>query len=437
MNSRFKAALSTAVAAVMAFSMTACSDTGAKQEEASGEFTPKLDTEKAVMLDIAGFFGNFEALDQVENDFNEYYPNVVFSYEQIGATNIDEYIANNSYTDIFMTSDDNVRFPGLSDKYVGNRCADLAAAGVDTSAFSDEMLRTCYVDGKLLRVPMAQHIYGMAVNVTLLKKEGLSVPQNYSEFTAVLKTLKDKGYTPIQGPVNRVYSELIMNMADSIIGNDKELQDALYSGDESAVQKMRPVFERLQDIVDNGWTDLAVNQTYPDDNYDHAILSFFEGDVPFWICDTEKVSGMKKRESKSEAFSSSPFEYRFMFIPLGDNGFYEYREPWFGFSVNKDSEDFDYAAEFVRFLATETEINKMAEIKGVPFATETKAEGIYSIVSNPKNVQLSFINDGAIKPHITSFLGSKAKALGTGEISSAEEAAKQFVQECSTVSRED
>lgn len=59
MNNKFKAVLSTAVAAAMAFSMTACSNTSAKQEEASGEFTPKLDTKKTVTLDIAGFFGNF------------------------------------------------------------------------------------------------------------------------------------------------------------------------------------------------------------------------------------------------------------------------------------------------------------------------------------------------------------------------------------------
>lgn len=55
MNNKFKAVLSTAVA----FSMTACSNTSAKQEEASGEFTPNLDTKKTVTLDIAGFFGNF------------------------------------------------------------------------------------------------------------------------------------------------------------------------------------------------------------------------------------------------------------------------------------------------------------------------------------------------------------------------------------------
>ncbi len=51
-------------------------------------------------------------------------------------------------------------------------------------------------------------------------------------------------------------------------------------------------------------------------------MKFFEGDVPFWVCDTEKVSGMKKRESKSEVFSANPFEYEFTFAPMGDNGIY-------------------------------------------------------------------------------------------------------------------
>lgn len=70
-------------------------------------------------LEIAGFFGNFEALDQVENAFNEIYPNVTFSYEQNGGTDLDEYLKNNPYIEIFMTTDENVRFPGLTEKYAG------------------------------------------------------------------------------------------------------------------------------------------------------------------------------------------------------------------------------------------------------------------------------------------------------------------------------
>ena len=57
------------------------------------------------------------------------------------------------------------------------------------------------------------------------------------------------------------------------------------------------------------------------------------------------VSGMKKRESKSETFSANPFEYEFLYAPLGDKGAYAYQQPWYGFSVNKDSEEKDDAGK--------------------------------------------------------------------------------------------
>lgn len=122
-----------------------------------------------VILEIAGFFGNFEALDQVENDFNEYYPNVTFAYEQIGGTQISEYLYNNPFTDIFMTSDENIRFPGLKEKYTADRCAYLTGL-INESDVTENMLNTCYVDGKLLRIPMAQRLTGVVVNVGLLEK---------------------------------------------------------------------------------------------------------------------------------------------------------------------------------------------------------------------------------------------------------------------------
>ena len=65
------------------------------------------------------------------------------------------------------------------------------------------------------------------------------------------------------------------------------------------------------------------------------------------------VSGMKKRESKSETFSANPFEYEFLYAPLGDKGAYAYQQPWYGFSVNKDSEEKEIAVEFLHFMMQE------------------------------------------------------------------------------------
>ena len=62
--------------------------------------------------------------------------------------------------------------------------------------------------------------------------------------------------------------------------------------------------------------------------YDGSIMAFFEGDVPFYVCNAECVSGMKKRESKSETFHAAPFEYEFLYALLGDSGAYVYLESW-------------------------------------------------------------------------------------------------------------
>ena len=43
-------------------------------------------------METVGFFGNFEALDQVTNDFNRYYPDITFSYEQVGGRNLEAYL---------------------------------------------------------------------------------------------------------------------------------------------------------------------------------------------------------------------------------------------------------------------------------------------------------------------------------------------------------
>lgn len=427
MKGKIIRAAALAAAGITAFSMTACS--GSQKSEG---FAPRLDTEKSVTLDIAGFFGNFEALDQVVNNFNEFYPNVTVSYEQNGGSMLNEYMQNNPHIDIFMTSDENVRGEE-GDPDVLEYCADLSKEDIDLSAFKDGILDSCYVDGKLVRIPMSEYISGIVVNKTLLEKEGLTVPETYSEFLSVLAALKEKGYTPIQGAETHVYSCLVYNMAMSEIGTDAKLLEALKNGDDYAVEKFTEIFGKIGELVENGYTSHDINSTYPDDNYDGAILTFFEGNVPFWVCDSESVSGMRKRESKSEAFTAEPFEYEFMSAPVGENGAYEYYEPWYGFSVNKDSDVYDYAVEFIRFLAAGDQLNTMAEIKGVPSAANGSDDSRYAWFDGSHKTELSYVNDGTIMTYITASFTNTANSYGKGELSSAEEAANNFVSQCKAV----
>lgn len=396
-------------------------------------FAPRLDTEAAVDLEAGVFFGNFEALDQVINAFNEVYPNVTITYEQNSGNRLVDYMKNNSGIDIVMVDTPNVRYADWNDSYIFDQLADLRAEDVDVSAVKDEWLDVYTVDGKLVAVPMGLKMSGIVVNKTLLEKEGLPLPTNDSEFLDVCEKLKNVGYTPIQGPNDSVYGELACNLAMTELGNDPALLEALNNGGEEAVTAMTGVFDRLEELTDKGYIDVSVNADYPSDNYDGAILKFFEGDVPFWVCDTEKVSGMKKRESKSETFSADPFEYEFLYAPMADDGVCEFVEPWFGFAVSQNSDDYEYALEFLRFLAQEDQLNTLASVKGVPSATKNSSDARYEGIQNAENVAARYVNDGTILNHVKNYFKQTASGLGNGDYATTEDAARDYVQRCAEV----
>lgn len=412
------------ISMITVFGVCACSNKTKDNKSSSRDFSPMLDTKKETTLEIAGYMGNFEALDQVINDFNKYYPNVTVTYEQNDSYGLVDYLKNNEYVDIFMTDDTNVRGKNEEDRYAYDYCLDLKKENIDMGAIDSKMIDAGTVDGKLVRIPLAKNMCGMVVNETLLKKEGLEVPKTYSEFLNVCEVLKKKGYTPIQSSKNHIGSDMTFPMSMNILGKDDALIEKADSGDGSVADDFRPMFEKLDGIIKKGYISQKVNDTYPDDNYDGSILSFFEGNVPFWICTTECFSGMKKRETKSEAFIKNSFDYKFVGVPLSDDGVYNYEEPWYGFSVNKNSDNKDYAVEFMRFLTTEKEINTMAQIKGMPSVALKSSDDRYKDAQNPKKSAGKYVYDGKVKADVNSAVADMANQYCNGKFKNVDEAVK-------------
>lgn len=399
-----------------------------KKEEG---FEPRLDTDAKIQLDMIGFFGNFEALDQVMNDFNNIYPNVTYSYQQIGGSKEEAYLDANPDVDIFMTSSE---FLHKKDGTLAGRCMDLSEAGIDFSAVDERMLGNSCIQGHQLAVPMGQNIYGLIVNTSLLEQEGLSVPGNRAEFLDTLSALKEKGYVPVQGPSDKIYAELTANMVFSGLCDGQPLQKALKDGNRQAAEaELMPALELVDELISNGYTDPDINAGYPEDNYDQAILHFLEGDVPFWVCNTEKVSGIKKRESKSEAFQKAPFSYEFIDAPIGEDTPYCYREPWFGFAANKSGAHPEYAAEFIRFLSTREELEKMGNIKGIPSVVKDgTVPEIYKNVLDSEVTKHGCVNQGEVTPDMTEAWYSCITKYAGGEYASAQAMLDEYLDICET-----
>lgn len=358
-----------------------------KQEKEEG-FKPKLDTSTACKIKIVGTYSNFEALEAEFDRFNEFYPNVELSY-----TKIDDY--NNSIATVLNGNDaPNIFFSfswmtgNSSYDSVFEHMENLAdpSLGLDLECIRPGLLNKDS-QGRVLTVPIFSTSYGMMINNDLFEKEGLKVPTTYQELLDVCDAFSKKGYvSPMMGYSKKNSGALMHTIAYSIfagtLAQNPEVVDLANKCDPAAGEYMRPALVTLTDLIDKGCINLEECDKISD-NYTEVILRFFEGDVPMMICTGDTVSGTGKRESQSQAFTDHPFSYSFAPVPTTDKGGYFLDSPSVQFSVNNACSNLDMTNEFMRFLITNTELNRMASIKRLITPTKDFSfDKVYAPIGN-------------------------------------------------------
>ena len=409
------------VALMMVLCLSAC---GSEKQEASTEegFDPSLDTSTKCNITVAGGYDNFEALEAEFDSFNEYYPNVELTFTKVDDYNnmIGMVLDGNDAPDIYV----NYSWMYGRDQYKSSidHAENLAdpELGLDLDCIrSNIMLKT--KDDTIPMVPVFANTYGMLVNKNLFEKEGLSVPTTYKELVDVCAAFREKGYkSPMMGfskeETTSVFTLTSYPYFCETVADDADAVKKLNALDPSAGEYMRPTLEKLEQFLKDGCVDLDECAKI-EDNYEAVILRFFEGDVPMMLCSGDTVSGTKKRESQSEAFSKDPFEYTFAPVPISDEGVSFLDMSNLQFSVNKDSENLDMANEFMRFLITPEELNKMAQNKGLMAPTKDLSfNSMYaafgevpeSRVLSPEEIGLT--DDAVIQLRMAAF------GVGTGEM---------------------
>ena len=178
-----------------------------------------------------------------------------------------------------------------------------------------------------------------------------------------------------------------------------------------------PALEAVEQLIRTGCIDLEACSTI-EDNYSKVILRFFEGDVPMMICTGDTVSGTKKRESQSEAFTAAPFSYSFLPIPMTENGGYFIDSPSLEFSVNKDCENLDMTNEFMRFLITNKTLNEMASVKRLVTPTKDLSfDAVYAPFGQVPADRIISPEVLGVKDQLTVQIRVAAFRVGTGELS--------------------
>ena len=405
----------------MALSLTACGERIPGKTDAA--FVPSLDTGTSCSITVVGNYDNFEALETEFDRFNEFYPNVQLSYVKL-----------DDYNNVLGTALESSDKPNIFFSYawmIGNeKYASVSSHMEELSDASLGLQLDCIRPGlinhdaqdRVLLVPVFSRTYGMLVNNDLFRKEGVSVPTTWAELLAVCETLRGKGYeSPMMG-YSLKSSSCFMNtvaypmFAATLAANPDAL--ALANNlDPAAGEYMRPALEAVEQLIRTGCIDLEACSTI-EDNYSKVILRFFEGDVPMMICTGDTVSGTKKRESQSEAFTAAPFGYSFLPIPLTENGGYFIDSPSLEFSVNKDCENLDMTNEFMRFLITNKTLNEMASVKRLVTPTKDLSfDAVYAPFGQVPADRIISPEVLGVKDQLTVQIRVAAFRVGTGELS--------------------
>ena len=357
----------------MVFCFTSCSKkekTVAKEQESSVGFTPRLDTKTECSITVAGHYNNFEALEEEFNRFAQYYPNVQMTYvfmdgySKAASGILSTALAGSEAPDIFFT------YPWMGDWKDGEQIfaasENLAdpSLGIDLSCIRSNLLIKDDA-GSILSVPVYTTTYGMMVNEDLFAKEGIAIPKTYSELLAACEAFRKAGYeNPIMGynKGSDMLYPLFYPFFCAQVQNNETALSALNDMKPEAGEYMRSTLELAADFMSHGYINLE-NCNQLKDNYDAVILRFFEGDVPMMLATGNTVSGTEKRQAKSEAYTAHPFRYSFYPVPSTEEGGYFINAVSIGFGVNKNSKNLAMANEFMRFLVSTDELNRMAVAK--------------------------------------------------------------------------
>ncbi len=373
--------------ALVSVALTACAASPGSSGKSSGQasqqtsFAPSLDTTTKCSLSFVGSYDNFEALEAEFDKFNEYYPNVELSYTKIDDYNnlVSAALSSDKAPDIFFAQD----FMLESDSYdaLFKHAEDLSdpALGIDLSCVRSSLLCKDKA-GACPMVPIFSTTSGILVNEDLFKKEGVSIPTNYEELLAACDAFNKAGYpTPILTyNIPSTYGNLVGDLMYGGAAKNPEMVEKLNSLDPSAGEYMRPVLEKMDDMIKRGCINLDVCNSL-EDGYNALILRFFKGDIPMASSSADTASGTAKRESQSDEFTAHPFSYAFYPLTLTDEGACLIDKPSVQFAVNKESKNLDMANEFMRFLVSTQELNDIARAKRLPTVTQDLAfDGMYA-----------------------------------------------------------
>lgn len=131
--------------------------------------------------------------------------------------------------------------------------ADLTGQPLAKKLYPD-VLKTVTIDGKVYAVPFESTVWGYLYNKDIFDKLGLKVPNTLDEMKAVVKTLKDNGYTPFELAYQEQWVPQLMTaltLGGKVSGSIPDWVQRMYK-DQGSYKEVAEIFDVIDLIMKNG-----------------------------------------------------------------------------------------------------------------------------------------------------------------------------------------
>lgn len=207
------------------------------------------------------------------------------------------------------------------------------------------------VDGTAYTIPLKMAVYVMDVNVSLLERNGLEVPENYDEFMHCCQVLKERGITPIA--INRWWAMAVPVMARGLYPvyqaeNREELIAGLNSGDLKIGDYMIDGFRMFEEFLDKGYYggNLVMEEVDAIKANTQDREDFYNAKAAFRFC---YIEGLNASEPENGD------ECMFVPIPLLPDGGITLPSISTRLCINASSTNLEETVDFVEYLVSQRE----------------------------------------------------------------------------------
>lgn len=393
------------VIAILFSLCTGCSST--KTEKSTQSHNAKLDTSEEIVLNVCGGWSDCKAIENASKAFNKIYPNCTVQYEYL--QNYDESLVKRlsespKTIDLFFAmsgQEDSPYFPYQQELY--------SLENVDLSNANESLVRNFTLKNKdesgkqqLYALPLGGELRGIFVNKTLLSKMNLEVPTNAKELLNACEVLKNGGYVPMNGNPGIFSQRLLYPYVCNLIANSNDYEktyNKVNNCEEGVSELFREPMQMMYTLMENKYYNYKYVETEKNmftDMSDEAVARDFfniaaDGNDYKKTDDVGQVafmSGMLSLDSimeKTKEDYHSGIDYEFILAPVSDEGGFAYVSPGHGISINKNSSNLDWAAEFFNFIFQKKENKQVAkDLNYIPNVSDS-FEVVKEMYDIPKN----------------------------------------------------